>query len=126
MRNDWILYTTQDGISSIRNLELDEKNYYRMKIFMRNYFKDRFADNVKKPSSLIYTLVMNMSAVKEGTLETPFLCNVNVDQRKIALSWTDYTGVCVTANTKDGNTVIKELYTVLKGNVDNEFWKICL
>ena len=46
MRNDWKLYTTQDGISSIRNTALDEKNYYRMKIFMKNYFKDRFADNV--------------------------------------------------------------------------------
>ena len=36
MRNDWRLYTTHEGISSIRNTELDEKNYYRMKVFMKN------------------------------------------------------------------------------------------
>ena len=126
MRNDWTLYTTHEGISSVRNLELDEKNYYRMKIFMKNYFKDRFADNVKKSNSLIYTLVMGVTGVKDGKQETPFLCNVNVDQRKIALSWTNTTGVCVSADTKDGNTVIRELYKVLKENSDNEFWKICL
>ena len=51
MRNDWRLYTTHEGISSIRNPELDEKNYYRMKVFMRNYFKDRYADNIRKPTS---------------------------------------------------------------------------
>ena len=97
-----------------------------MKIFMKNYFKDRFADNVKKSNSLIYTLVMGVTGVKDGKQETPFLCNVNVDQRKIALSWTNTTGVCVSADTKDGNTVIRELYKVLKENSDNEFWKICL
>ena len=37
MRNDWRLYTTHEGISSIRNPELDEKNYYRMKVFMKKY-----------------------------------------------------------------------------------------
>ena len=126
MRNDWTLYTTYEGISSVRNPELDEKNYYRMKIFMKNYFKDRFADNVKKSSSLIYALMMGVTGVKDGRQETPFLCNVNVDQRKIALSWTDATGVCVSADAKDGNSVIRELYLVLKENADNDFWKICL
>ena len=126
MRNDWRLYTTHEGISSIRNPELDEKNYYRMKVFMKNYFKDRFADNVKRPTSLIYGIVMSVSAAKNEKHDTPFGCNVNVDQRKIALSWTDATGVCVSANTKEGNGVIRELYMVLKGNADNEFWKICL
>ena len=126
MRNDWKFYTTHEGISSVRNLELDEKNYYRMKIFLKNYFKDRFADNVKKPTSLIYGIVMGVTGAKESKIDTPFLCNVNVDQRKIAVSWTDSTGVCVSANTKEGNLVIRELYTVLKENADNEFWKICL
>ena len=126
MRNDWKLYTTQEGISSIRNLELDEKYYYRMKIFMKKYFKDRFADNVKKTPSLIHTLIMGVSAAKEGQIETPFQCNVKVDHRKIALSWTDYTGVCVSADTREGNMVIRELYGILKENEDNEFWKICL
>ncbi len=61
MRNDWRLYTTHEGISSIRNPELDEKNYYRMKVFMRNYFKDRYADNIRKPTSLIYSIVIMSS-----------------------------------------------------------------
>ena len=126
MRNDWKLYTTQDGISSIRNTALDEKNYYRMKIFMKNYFKDRFADNVKKNPSLIYTLVMSVAAAKDSQSETPFQCNVNVDHRKIALYWSDYTGVCISADTKEGNRVIRELYGILKENDDNDFWKICL
>lgn len=126
MRNDWRLYTTHEGISSIRNSELDEKNYYRMKVFMKNYFKDRFADNVKKSKSLIYTLVMGVTSAKEGKQETPFLCSVNVDQRKIELSWADATGVCVRADSKEGNVVIRELYKVLKENADNDFWKICL
>lgn len=126
MNNDWKLYTTHDGISSIRNTELDEKNYYRMKIFMRNYFKDRFHDNVKKSYSLLYTLVMSVNAVKEGKADTPFWCDVNVDRSRIALSWTDATGVCVTADDREGNVVIRELYGVLKSGSDNEFWKICL
>lgn len=127
MKNDWRLYTTHEGISSIRNSELDEKNYYRMKVFMKNYFKDRYADNIKKQSSLLYSIVMSISGEKEGKLpETPFLCNVNVDQRKIALSWADATGVCVTADSREGNCIIRELYKVLKDNCDNEFWKICV
>lgn len=126
MNNDWRLYTTHEGISSVRNSELDEKNYYRMKVFLKNYFKDRFTDNIRKPTSLIYSIVMSVSGGREEKPETPFLCNVNVDQRKIAVSWTDATGVCVSANTKEGNMVIRELYGVLKENADNEFWKICL
>ena len=127
MRNDWKFYTTHDGISSIRNSELDEKNYYRMKIFMKNYFKDRYADNIKKPTSLLYSIVMNISGGSDGNIQnTPFLCNVNVDQRKISLAWADATGVCITAASRDGNSVIRELYNVLKANADNEFWKICV
>lgn len=127
MQNDWRFYTTHEGISSVRNPELDEKNYYRMKIFMKNYFKDRFADNIKKPTSLIYSLVMSVSRSQNGqSQETPFSCSVNVDERKIALSWTDGTGVCVTADSREGNCIIRELYKVLKENADNEFWKICL
>lgn len=126
MRNDWRLYTTHEGISSIRNSELDEKNYYRMKVFMKNYFKDRYADNIRKPTSLIYSIVMNISGERDGNLSnSPFVCNVNVDQRKIALSWAVATGVCVTADSIEGNCIIRELYKVLKENCDNEFWKIC-
>ena len=127
MRNDWRLYTTHEGISSIRNPELDEKNYYRMKIFMKNYFKERFADNIRKPTSLIYSIVMSVSGGQDKKIQdTPFCCNVNVDHRKIALSWADATGVCVTADTKEGNIIIRELYGILKSSSDNEFWKICL
>ena len=104
MRNDWKLYTTHEGISSIRNSELDEKNYYRMKVFLKNYFKERYADNIKKQTSLIYSIVMSVSGNQNGkNAETPFLCNVNVDQRKIALSWADATGVCVSADSREGN-----------------------
>ena len=127
MRNDWSLYTTQDGISSIRNLELDEKNYYRMKVFMKNYFKDRYADNIRRPTSLIYSIVMSVSGGADGKIQnTPFSCSVNVDHRKIALSWADTTGVCVSADSKEGSVVINELYGILKSNADNEFWNICL
>ncbi len=127
MRNDWRLYTTHEGISSIRNSELDEKNYYRMKVFMKNYFKERYADNIKKQTSLIYSIVMSVSGNQGGkNTETPFLCNVNVDQRKIALSWEHTTGVCVSADSREGNCIIRELYRVLKDNCDNEFWKICV
>ena len=126
MKNDWRLYTTHEGISSIRNSELDEKNYYRMKVFMKNYFKDRYADNIKKSTSLICSIVMSISGERDGNLSnSPFLCNVNVDHRKIALSWAVSTGVCVTADSKEGNCIIRELYKVLKENCDNEFWKIC-
>ena len=69
---------------------------------------------------------MSVSGGKDGkVVETPFLCNVNVDERKIALSCADATGVCVTADTREGNCIIRELYKVLKDNCDNEFWKIC-
>ena len=94
---------------------------------MKNYFKDRYADNIRKSTSLIYSIVMSISGDKEGKMsETPFLCNVNVDQRKIAVSWADATGVCVTADSREGNCIIRELYKVLKENCDNEFWKICV
>lgn len=59
-----------------------------MMIFMKNYFKSRFADNVRKPTSLIYSIVMSVSGEKNGkTPNSPFLCNVNIGERKIALSW---------------------------------------
>lgn len=125
MNNDWRLYTTHEGISSVRNSELDEKNFYRMKIFMKNYFKGRYAD-IRKPTSLIYQIVMSLSGGDDKEEATPFLCNVNVDEKKIAVSWADKTGVCVAANSREGNCIIRELYTVLKDSADNEFWKIVL
>lgn len=124
MKNDWRFYTTHEGISSVRNQELDEKNYYRMKIFMKNYFKDRFTDHVKKPTSLIFSIVMNLSGNDHEQEETAFLCNVNIDRQRIALSWTDATGVCITAGSREGNVVIRELYSVLKESADNDFTKI--
>lgn len=125
MQNDWRLYTTHEGISSVRNSQLDEKNYYRMKVFLKNYFKGRYADNIRKPTSLIYQLVMSISSGDDKNAGTPYLCNVNVDEKKIELSWADATGVCVAADTREGNGVIRELYTVLRESADNEFWKIC-
>ena len=125
MENDWRFYTTHEGINSIRNSKLDEKNYYRMKIFMKNYFRGRFAEDNKKSSSLLFSIVMSISGGRDSELsETPFLCRVNVDEQKLALSWADTTGVCVTADYKEGNCVIRELYQVLKKSEDNEFWKL--
>ena len=125
MENDWRFYTTHEGINSIRNSKLDEKNYYRMKIFMKNYFRGRFAEDNKKSSSLLFSIVMSISGGRDSELsETPFLCRVNVDEQKLALSWADTTGVCVTADSREGNCVIRELYQVLKKSEDNEFWKL--
>ena len=125
MENDWRFYTTHEGINSIRNSKLNEKNYYRMKIFMKNYFRGRFAEDNKKSSSLLFSIVMSISGGRDSELsETPFLCRVNVDEQKLALSWADTTGVCVTADSKEGNCVIRELYQVLKKSEDNEFWKL--
>ena len=125
MENDWRFYTTHEGINSIRNSKLDEKNYYRMKIFMKNYFRGRFAEDNKKSSSLLFSIVMSISGGRDSELsESPFLCRVNVDEQKLALSWADTTGVCVTADSKEGNCVIRELYQVLKKSEDNEFWKL--
>ena len=125
MENDWRFYTTHEGINSIRNSKLDEKNYYRMKIFMKNYFRGRFAEDNKKSSSLLFSIVMSISGGRDSELsETPFLCRVNVDEQKLALSWANTTGVCVTADSREGNCVIRELYQVLKKSDDNEFWKL--
>ena len=125
MENDWRFYTTHEGINSIRNSKLDEKNYYRMKIFMKNYFRGRFAEDNKKSSSLLFSIVMSISGGRDSELsETPFLCRVNVDEQKLALSWANTTGVCVTADSREGNCVIRELYQVLKRSDDNEFWKL--
>lgn len=125
MRSAWNFYTTHEGISSIRNSELDEKNYYRMKIFMKNYFKGRFADSVNKQTSLLYSIVMSVSGEKnKKENESPFLCNMNIDQCKIVLSWSEVTGLCIAANSKDGNSIIRELYKIIKEDEVNEVWKI--
>ena len=124
MENDWRFYTTHEGISSVRNLKLDEKNYYRMKILLKNYFKERFTENNKKSPSLLFSIVMSISGRDREFEDSPFICRVNVDEQKLALSWAETTGVCVTAGSKDGNSVIRELYQVLKKSEDNEFWEL--
>ena len=125
MKNDWKFYTTHEGVSFIRNKALDEKNYYRMKIFMKNYFKDRYAENNKKQTSLLYSIVMSVYGEKNGNnSETPFSCRISIDQKKIDISWTESFGLSVEAETKEGNCVIRELFSVLKENNDNEFWTI--
>ena len=125
MKNDWKFYTTHEGVSFIRNKALDEKNFYRMKIFMKNYFKDRYAENNKKQTSLLYSIVMSVYGEKNGNNnETPFSCRISIDQKKIDISWTESFGLSVEAETKEGNCVIRELFSVLKENNDNEFWTI--
>lgn len=125
MTNDWMYYTTHDGISSIKNEKLDEKNFYRMKIFMKNFFKDRYMCENKKPTSLLYSIVMSVSGEKhEKAIESPFQCRLSVDQNKFILSWSISSGVSLTADTREGNYVIRELYKVLKDSNNNEFWEI--
>lgn len=123
MKNNWKFYTNQEGISFIGNTELDEKNYYRMKVFMKNYFKERFMDNGKKQKSLIYSIVMSVYGEKSN--EEPYVCSVNIDQRKIDLSWSKMKGLCVAADNREGNCIIRELYKILKESSDNEFWELC-
>ena len=92
---------------------------------MKNYFKDRFADGVKKQTSLFYSIVMSVYGEKnKKENESPFLCIMNIDQCKIVLSWTKDTGLCIAANNKDGNSIIRELYKILKEDEVNEAWKI--
>ena len=125
MKNDWKFYTTHEGINFIRNSFLDEKNYYRMKIFLKNYFKNRYVDNKKKQTSLLYSIVMSVSGERDRNVkDTQFLQDVMIDQRKISISWSETIGLSVTADSKEGNCVIRELYRVLKEHEDNEFWTI--
>ena len=125
MKNDWKFYTTHEGINFIRNSFLDEKNYYRMKIFLKNYFKNRYVDNTKKQTSLLYSIVMSVSGERDRSVKgIPFSHDVTIDQRKINISWSETMGLSVTADSKEGNCVIRELYGVLKEHNDNEFWTI--
>ena len=125
MKNDWKYYTTHEGNSFIRNIELDEKNFFRMKIFVKNYFKSRCSISTKKQTSLLYSIVMSISGEKNGKEnEFPFSCDLMVDNQKIDISWSKTTGVSVIAASKEGNSIIRELFGILKDADNNEFWEI--
>ena len=125
MKNNWKFYTTHEGISFIRNESLDEKNYFRMKIFMKNHFKNRYIERAKKQPSLLYSIVKSVSGEKNGNVnEMLFSCELSIDQHKIGVSWSETEGVSVVADSREGNCVIRELYNVLKENSSNEFWAI--
>ena len=96
-----------------------------MKIFLKNYFKNRYVDNKKKQTSLLYSIVMSVSGERDRNVkDTQFLQDVMIDQRKISISWSETIGLSVTADSKEGNCIIRELYRVLKEHDDNEFWTI--
>lgn len=119
MNNEWKIFTTEKGLYSLENNTVEERSYYRMKVFLKNYFKNRYIEKQEKPKSFLFQLVMNLQGKraepenKVKMQETEQICEAYIDGHRMILSWNQVTGITFTVDTKDANILVKELSEAL-------------
>ena len=128
MDKSWLLFVNEQGMHYLVCEKPDKRYYFRAKVFLKYYFKNRFNENVaqvKKPSFLYQLAGRSGSANdKHGAdkQEDESEYKVMVDGSPIVLSWDELEGTSIYATCKDGNSIIAELRDGLRHNA--EWWMV--
>ena len=130
MDKSWKIFCSESGICSLENRTLEERSFYRMKVFLRNFYREQYREEKKEnetvQKSFLYTLALNLHG-KDAKKEVQAGINQNRDhaannscsleffvaRKKFLLTWDAVLGLVITAVDTTGNDVITRLNEAL-------------
>ncbi len=119
MDNSWKVYVLDNGLFSLENTEMEERGFYRLKVFLKNLYKNRLAEHETTTKSLLYRLAKGLYPKydeKELVRNAEILETVYVDDHKLLLSWSKPQGIALIPDSPAGNYIIEEVSDQLKNS----------
>lgn len=120
MDKSWKVFRSESGICSLENRSLEERSFYRMRVFLRNLFRDQYIEeNTKQEhNSFLYSLVIKLRnrgglKVYEDRPEARYSLEFYLARQKFILTWDSVLGLVLSAADTSGNEVIDKLNEVL-------------
>ena len=128
MKTDWKMFVTDAGLNSYQNETLEQRDFYRMIVFLQNNFKGRIAEKKIVHRSFLFTLVKNLYADSQniennGNKVIKDDDNIRVfyiDGTPIYIGWCTCGGVSITAKEPKGNPKIAEIAGLIEHQ--NVWW----
>lgn len=118
MAKGWKTYVQETGLRSLENSEVEERGYFRLKIFLKNTFKERYAEEKSQTKSFLYQLVMslkmNKTKIDKNVEMDGQLDEFYIDNQKLILRWNKIEGITIIPETVKGNPLITEIETMIK------------
>lgn len=135
MDKSWKVFQSESGLCSLENRGLEERSFYRMKVFLKNFYKEDYREEGKEQGykSFLYSIAMNLRGkdaltVRKRTAYRPDgehdlrcencreqkngnSCSLGfyVGLRKFLLTWDEVLGLVITAEDRMGNDLITSL-----------------
>lgn len=135
MDKSWKVFQSESGLCSLENRGLEERSFYRMKVFLKNFYKEEYREEGKEQGhkSFLYSIAMNLMGKDVSTGrkrasyrqdgEYDLWCENYVEQkntkpcslgfyvgrRKFLLTWDEVLGLVITAEDRMGNDLITSL-----------------
>lgn len=117
MDKSWKIFRSESGLCSLENRSLEERSFYRMKVFLKNFYKEQYREKPTEQEhrSFLFSLAMNIrgkdakdensKAVQQNSCSMDFF----IGKRKFLLTWDEVYGLVITAVDVSGNDVITSL-----------------
>lgn len=117
MAKVWKMYTTDGGLYSFQNEEMQLCDMYRVLVFLQNYFKDRMTESQPERRSLIYE-IFRMSHLRKKRQANEFvedesIRRIYIDGHPLSVSWCVCDGVAITSEDEKGSRTVKEIEQVM-------------
>lgn len=119
MDNSWKVYVLDNGLFSLENTEMEERGFYRLKVFLKNLYKNRLTEHETTTKSLLFRLAKGLSPKydeKDIVRNAQMLETVYVDDHKLLLSWSKPQGIALISDSPAGNYIIEEVSDRLKNS----------
>ncbi|MDO5402417.1 MAG: hypothetical protein Q4F11_03170 [Eubacteriales bacterium] len=117
MDKSWKIFRSESGLCSLENRSLEERSFYRMKVFLKNFFKEQYREKPPEQEhrSFFFYLAMNIRGKdakdESSKAEQSNSCSMDffIGKRKFLLTWDEVYGLVITAVDVSGNDVITSL-----------------
>lgn len=125
MKTAWKMFITDTGLQSYQNDTLEQRDYYRMIVFLQNSFKGRIAEHRAAHRSFLYHLVRTLYGQEEeikknkGKQDDDNIRTFYIDGTPIYIGWGTCSGVSITAQNAEGNSKITEIADMIR---EHDIW----
>lgn len=126
MKTAWKMFITDTGLQSYQNDTLEQRDYYRMIVFLQNNFKGRIAEHRTFHKSFLYNLVRTLYGQEEETEKNRMnydnddsIRTFYIDGTPIYIGWGTCSGVSITAQNEEGNSKVTEIADLIR---EHDIW----
>ena len=129
MKKTWKMFVTDTGLNSYQNEMLEQRDFYRVLVFLQNNFRGRISEKKAGHKSFLYFLV---NALQQEKTKNESENNRNqveendgniriyyIDDTPIYIGWCACSGVSITAQNTTGNQKITEIAGMIQ---DHDIW----